>query len=164
MPRQNAEIIAHWETSIRGGALTPRVLLDRIETALREQEIDRIHFSYIVRPERGLFSARRLYLRIRFDRLFFDVSAFVNGDGLTVSYWLHREWPGLEELFGEIPVIGFLIERAAGRATYYHVDRITALQRLVHESIGRIVADAALDKPGDVLPGPGNVAIRDDIW
>lgn len=164
MAGTDGKILARWQTQLIGVSCTPLAFFEEVEDAVRECEFPDTSFSQITRREGGSFSARRVYLRIRFDRLFFDVSAFVSGGSLVVGYWLHEDLPGISDLFSEIPGIGFLLEQTMNSATYYRVDYFEHFQRAVHDSILHVVDELSERNGTALLSEAARQPIWDEIW
>ena len=143
---------------------TPLEFYSRVQERLEAARFDGLVFSEVTRRERGVLSARRVYLRIRRDHLFFDLSAFVAGDRLTVGYWLHADHPGIADLFSEVPGIRFAVEAFTGPATYYRIDLLEAFQHLVHDSILAVVDELAEESGGAMLPEQDRAPVWEEIW
>ncbi len=117
-----------------------------------------------MRGEGGTAAPQRIYLRVQFDRLFFDVSAFLSGESLVLGYWLHKDLPGLADLFEELPGVGHLLGLFIRPVTYYRVDLLENFQHTVHDAVQMVLR--SLD-PAGVLPTlleEPDAPERDDIW
>ena len=141
MPKADGNILARWQATLENAACSPLEFYERVESSLTECELPDLQFSYVDRNEGGWFAPRRTYLRIRFRRLYFDVSAFIGGNSLVVGWWLHEDAPGIKDLLAEIPGFGFLKGETPRSATYYAVDYAEFIQRAVHASILRAVEE-----------------------
>lgn len=163
MVSANGNILARWQTSLENVACSPLEFYDRVHRLLSERELPDLQFSYVTRTEGGWFSPRRVYLRIRYQRLYFDVSAFVAGTSLVVGWWLHLDQPGVLDLLAEIPGIGFLIGKTARAATYYQVDFIEFIERTVHDSILRVVDELSEEAGLESLPAEARAPVWEEI-
>jgi len=163
MPNPNENILARWQTALENAACSPLEFYEQVENSLAECELPNLSFSQITRNEGGWFSSRRVYLRIRYQRLYFDVSAFVAGDSLIIGWWLHEDAPGVMDLLAEIPGFGFLMERTTRAATYYTVDFVEYFQRTVHDSILRVVDDLREEHDLTCLPEEARVPVWEEI-
>ena len=123
-----------------------------------------LRFSHVTRNEKGWFSSRRVYLRIRYQRLYSDVYAFVAGRSLVVGWWLHLEQLSIADLLAEIPVFGFLIEKTARASTYYQADFLEFVQRAIHDSILRVVDEVSEDADLEYLPAEARDPVWEEIW
>lgn len=132
---QLGRILAHWETTLAGGGISPLAFYDTLEAAIAERQLPAVIISRATWREGGLFSAHREYLRIRCGALIFDLCGFPVGPDLQVAWWLGEAAPGLCELFYELPLIGPFIERACSPVTYYELDTAAHFQRTVHATV-----------------------------
>ena len=164
MPRSDGELLARWQGSIPAGDCTPLEFYMRVQERLTETEFDGLEFSEVTRRERGVFSARRIYLRIRCHHLFFDLSAFVAGGRLTVGYWFHADHPGIADLFSEVPGLRFAINAFTGPDTYFRIDLLEAFQHLVHDSILAIVDELSAEAGEIKLPDDDRPPVWEGIW
>jgi hypothetical protein len=164
MTKMSGEILARWQARLDGADCTPLEFFDLVQASVAEKDLPGISFSYVNRREKGWLSARRIYLRIRYRRLFFDVSAFVAGDSLVVGWWLHEDLPGVADLFSELPVIGFIMEKTVRAASYFSVDFTEYLQHAVHESILRVVDELSEENGLILLPDEARIPVREEIW
>ena len=131
---------------------------------MAECELPDLKISRITRNEGGWFSPRRIYLRIRYRRLYFDISAFVVGSSLIVGRWLHEDLSGVSALFMEIPGLGFFLEKTTRAATYYSVDFIEYFQRAVHDSVLQVVDELSEENGFAFLLEENRQPIWEEIW
>lgn len=164
MPNPNDNILARWQTTLETNGCSPLEFFDRIENSVAECELPDLKISRITRNEGGWFSPRRIYLRIRYRRLYFDISAFVVGSSLIVGWWLHEDLPGVSDLFMEIPGFGFFVEKAIRAATYYSVDYVEYFQRAVHDSVLRVIDELSEENGLALLPEENRQPIWEKIW
>ncbi len=164
MPNPDGNILARWQTSLEMPACSPLEFYETVENSLTEGELPNLLFSRITRNEGGWFSPRRIYLRIRYQRLYFDVSAFVAGNSLIVSWWLHEDFRGVADLLAELPFFSFLIEKTTRAATYYTVDFVEYFQHTVHETILRLVDDLREQNGLVLLPAEERIPVWEEIW
>jgi len=163
MPKTNGSILARWQTTLEKVGCSPLEFYDRVKNSLLECELPNLLVSQITRNEGGWFSPRRVYLRIRCQRLYFDVSSFVVGNSLIAGWWLHLDSPGVGELLTELPVLGFLMEKTSRAATYYSVDYIEYAQHAVHDSILRVVDELRAENDLTCLPGEARAPVWEEI-
>lgn len=164
MPKPDGDILARWQTTIETGACSPLEFYDRVENSLTECELPNLRFSRITRSEGGWFSPRRIYLRIRCQRLYFDVSAFVVGNSLIAGWWLHLDSPGVGDLLSELPIFSFLMEKTTRAATYYTVDYVEYIERAAHDSILRVVDQLREENGCGYLPDEARAPVWEEIW
>ena len=164
MARTKGQILARWRASLHDVDCTPLEFFALVREGVEASELPGLSFSEITRAEGGLFSPGRIYFRIRCDRLFFDISAFVAGRALAISYWLHEDLPGVRELFSEIPPLGFLIESVIKPATYYKVDLLETFQHAVHDAIIGIFDELSQRNGAPLLPDDLRQPIWEEVW
>lgn len=164
MPNSGGNILARWQARLENVVCSPLEFFEMVQLSVLEKELPNLSFSQIVRREGGWFSPQRVYLRIRFQKLYFDVSAFIVGNALIVGWWLHEDAPGVADLLAEIPGFGLLMEKTIGAATYYKVDFIEHFQRTVHESILRIIDELSEENGLQYLPDEARQPIWEEIW
>lgn len=164
MLNQHENILARWQTILENVEYSPLEFFDRIENSLMESGLPDLSISRIIRNEGGWFSQRRIYLRVRYQKLYFDISAFVVGSSLIISWWLHEDLSGVTDLLAEIPFFGFLIEQTTRAATYYAVDFIEYFQRAVHDSVLQIVDKLSEETGLMLLPEEQRQPLWEEIW
>lgn len=164
MPHSDGNILARWQTTLEMGVCSPLEFYEMIENSLTECELPNLQFSRITRNEGGWFSPRRVYLRIRWQRLYFDVSAFVVGNSLIVGWWLHQDSPGVGDLLSEISIFSFLMEKTTRAATYYTVDYVEFIQHAVHNSMLQVVDELREENGLGYLPDEARVPVWEEIW
>lgn len=89
--------LGHWSTLIEGLQASPEECYAAIEEAVRRREIPGVKFSRITHQEAGPLSAERVYLRVEWRLLGFDICAAPFGNGFFFSWWL-----------GELPPSNFI--------------------------------------------------------
>jgi hypothetical protein len=164
MSNTSGNILTRWQTSLKNVACSPLEFYELVERSLIESELPNLSFSQITRNEGGWFSPRRVYLRIRYQKLYFDVSAFVGGNALIVGWWLHEDAPGVADLLAELPGFGFLAEKTSRAATYYKVDFIEYFQRAVHASILQVIDRLSEENGLAYLPDKARIPVWEEIW
>ncbi|MBK8464956.1 MAG: hypothetical protein IPL32_03920 [Chloracidobacterium sp.] len=164
MAASEQELLARWSGSIRDAACSPLEFYDLVEQEILESGLAGVNFSQFTRREGGLFSPLRIYFRIRYDRLYFDLCAFVSGHSFVVSYWLHVERFGMVDLLEEIPGVGFLIETTLRPATYYSIDVIEHFQHEVHNAVMHVIDELSENDGAASLPPEARQPIWEQIW
>jgi hypothetical protein len=164
MPDRVGNILARWQARLDNVNCSPLEFFEMVQLSVLEKELPNLSFSQITRNEGGWFSPQRIYLRIRCQKLFFDVSAFIVGDCLIVGWYLHEDASGVADLLAEIPGFGLLMKKTTHAATYYKVDFIEHFQRTVHESILRIIDELSEENGLQYLPDEARQPIWEEIW
>jgi hypothetical protein len=135
-----------------------------VEAEIAASGLPDLRFSDIRRREGGWLSPYRMYLRVRYGPLFFDIGAIVAGNSLIVSWWLHRDAGGVMDMLAEIPVISLFLRRTIRAATYYKVDLIEHFQVIVHQAVSEVIRDLTEDSKLDYVPDEDGSLVREKIW
>src|SRR5712671_2489074 len=85
------DVVAHWSKLYEGFHTSSEKFYDAVEDALERREVPGIAVSSLVLNEGGLLSPNRSYLRVRADRLIFDICAAPFGTGFFFSWWLAQK-------------------------------------------------------------------------
>ncbi len=101
-------VVSHWSTLIEDFQGSSLAFYGAFEVALRRRDIPNTEKSRVDYRESGLLSARREYLRVRREKLVFDVCAAPFGTGFFVSYWLAEDRPQLNPLLKAMALFGLL--------------------------------------------------------
>jgi hypothetical protein len=86
-------IFSNWSTFIENLQTSPREFYDLVERAIQSRQIPTTSSSLIEWQEGGLFSAKRIYLRMARENLVFDLCGVCFGTGFFVSWWLGETRP-----------------------------------------------------------------------
>lgn len=164
MPNKDGIILARWQTFLETVPCSPLEFYAMVEDLLVDSELPDISFSEVRRNEKGWFSPKRVYLRIRYRQLYFDVSAFVAGNALVIGWWLHQDSPGLSDLLAEIPGIRFFLERTIHHSTYYQVDYVEYFQHHIHALILQAVDELRNENGLPLLLNEVRIPIWEDVW
>src|ERR1044071_5645254 len=78
-------LIAHWYRLFDRLEASPQEFYRSLEQAIRERQVPSLRIARVGWLEGGLLSGRREYLRLRRERLIFDICAAPFGTGFFVS-------------------------------------------------------------------------------
>ena len=81
------EIISHWPKLMENFQFSSQEFYAKLEAALAQRKIPDLRVERVDWKEGGPLSARREYLRVRRERLVFDVCGAPFGTGFFVSLW-----------------------------------------------------------------------------
>lgn len=116
MPASN-ELTSHWHHSVEGLSTSSLDFFTSIEDALKTKEAP-VRTERIQLGEGGVLSARRVYLRVAYERFVFDIGAAPFGKDFFFSWWLGRRSTGLGALgclvLVGLPIVFMLCVQAAG--------------------------------------------------
>lgn len=102
------EVISHWSTLIENFQVPPLSFYQAVEEALVRREVPQTKNSRVDYREAGALSANREYLRVKRDKLVFDIYAAPFGTGFFVSYWLAEDRVQLNPILRVLAVLGML--------------------------------------------------------
>lgn len=86
-----SEVVGHWPKLIEGLTFSSQEFYARVEKALADKQVPDLEVSRVDWKEGGALSARREYLRLTRERMFFDVCAAPFGTGFFVSIWFDEK-------------------------------------------------------------------------
>ena len=81
-------VISHWSKLLEGFQYSPREFYEALQKAIERREMPKAALSRISRPEGGIGSGYREYLRLERAEHTVDVCAAPFGSGFFVSEWL----------------------------------------------------------------------------
>lgn len=131
-------LLAHWNT-ISPVQISPLTFYATVEDAIARRNLPGVITSRVFWQQGAWLSARRQYLRVRRQRLAFDICGIPLGDSFQVSWWLSEIAPGPMGLFFEISVLGPFLERMISPVTFYQVDTTVHFQHSVHEAVLQVI-------------------------
>lgn len=85
------EVVEHWYSLVSDQNFSSLEVYDHIEDRIKEQQVPALEVSRIDLSEGGAFSAKREYLRMKRERLIFDVCAAPVGVNYFFSYRFYVE-------------------------------------------------------------------------
>lgn len=127
---------SHWHYMFETIPFTPLEFYESVEKMVSAKEIEGLTYTNIKHSERGLLSANRVYLRIKFREYMMDICAapFAK-ESFFVSWWLGDAGVTLRDYLMAIPVIGRLFSRR--EKTFYEKDT----EIMFKETVARCVKD-----------------------
>src|SRR5262245_44849786 len=106
MPRNpDGLVLSHWHTLFEDFSTSSQEFYAAVETAIRERKLPDIEISRECFSEGGIGTAEREYLRIKRNRIAFDICSAPYGGGHFFSWWLARVPPR----FGVFTAIGIFL-------------------------------------------------------
>ena len=131
-------LISYWNASLCA-QLSPSAFYEQLEDEIQCEELPDLDMTRSFLREGGWFSARREYLRIRWNNFVFDICGFPVGRSFTVSWWLGTIENNVGGLFFEIPLLGEFLRERISPVTYYIIDAEASFQRAIHNAVLRVV-------------------------
>ena len=84
-------MLHYWPELIEGMRFSTKEFYERTEAALQARNIPELEVTHVDIKEGGPMTPRREYLRLRRERLVFDICAMPFGSGFYVSEWFWRQ-------------------------------------------------------------------------
>jgi len=138
-------IYSRWHHSFDGLQFSSMDFFKTVEESISKRQIPELSFKRINLHEKGMFSAKREYLRISRNEYAYDIGAAPFGTGFFVSYWFGEKLGFWKRLILSIPLIGYLYSRSLKRKTYFEHDTENMFKGGVHSSIMESIEGIPLD-------------------
>jgi len=91
MPRNSdGNVLSNWHTLFEDFSTSSQAFYSAVEEAVLERKLPDIEISRVLFNEGGFGSAKREYLRIKRNRIAFDICSAPYGNGHFFSWWLAR--------------------------------------------------------------------------
>ena len=135
-------VSSHWHTMIEGLEITPSEFYEELQRVLAEKKLPNARQFEIHHKEGGIFSQKRLYLRVTRKNHAFDICGAPFGNGTFFSWWLGELPTWFFTILYSLPVIfwlGVLLEKLFKPETYYKIDSMLMFQSLVHSAVMEVV-------------------------
>jgi len=127
--------LSRWHRLFGGLQESSQKVYAAIEEQVQKQNIPDVKLSRVTYSEKGIFSAKREYLRVKRQGRIFDICAAPFGDNFFVSWWL-GETPGfIASLIMKIPYVGAFLVGTFKPQTYYTLDTTLMFQNSVHSAV-----------------------------
>jgi hypothetical protein len=126
-------VVSHWHYSAENVSTSTVDFYRDIDRALTAKDLP-VKTERITWREGHIFSSKREYLRITYEKYVFDVGAAPFGSDFFWSWWMGTKPRLLESL----PYVGFLVRYFIKPTTYYSEDT----RQMFEETIHRVVLDA----------------------
>ena len=139
-------VVSHWYQRFEGFSIEPKAFYDTLGRAIEKRKIPDSTMNQIECTEGGVFSAKRLYLRVDRKNHYFDICGAPFGNGFFISWWLIQKPAGC--LTGcllsltPIPWLGGFAQvllNMFSPITYYRVDTELMFQSAVHAAVLEVV-------------------------
>jgi hypothetical protein len=132
---QKLKFDSYWHQMLYGFSYSPKDFYYKVEKELRKKSIDGIQFNLIELKKGGLFSGKRVYLRITWKTYIYDICCTPIGDSVFISWYSEKRLGFIPKLISAMPLIGrFLIKRFYP-ITYYTIDLENMFVTYAHQAI-----------------------------
>jgi hypothetical protein len=127
--------LSRWHRLFVGLQESSQKVYAAIEEQVRKQNIPDVKLSRVTYSEKGIFSAKREYLRVKRQGRIFDICAAPFGNNFFVSWWLGQTPGFIASLLMKIPYIGPFLVGKFKPETYYTLDTTLMFQDSVHTAV-----------------------------
>ncbi|MBL7722921.1 MAG: hypothetical protein JNK27_02180 [Chitinophagaceae bacterium] len=114
------KVLSHWHHRFTSTPFSPQEFYDKVEANLKAKELDKLSVYRLTYSEGGFLSPQRIYLRIQYKELIYDVCAAPYAKEFFVSWWLGEADNPTYNFLIAIPFIGKLFEKRA--KTFFEMD------------------------------------------
>ncbi len=137
---KKADIIhAHWHHSFNNLQESPQKFYNNLVQAISQRKLPDIDISRIDYREGAVFSAKRLYLRVKRKEYVFDICAFPFGSGFYCSWWLGEKLSLFWYLVMIIPFLGIPLMVIFRPDTYFRQDTALMFQDSVASAVFEVI-------------------------
>lgn len=125
-------VVSHWHYSVENLSASALSFYKEIERVLQAKQVD-VKAERVNWREGHIFSAKREYLRLTYEKYVFDICAAPFGQDFFWSWWMGTKPRFLESL----PYVGFIFRRLVKPDTYFSEDT----RKMFEETVHRVVVD-----------------------
>ena len=117
-----------------------------LEKELDKHRLPDLQISKVRLKEGHIFSSRRLYLRLKWGTLEYNVCAAPFASGFFISWWLINHIPLFMVSINRIPYVGSRIVNLFFPVTYYKIDTGSMYMTYVHSCVQKVIKDITEEK------------------
>jgi hypothetical protein len=158
------EYHSNWNTLLDGFDFSPKEFYRLLKTELQSHGITKIKIKEIYINEGGVFSHSRIYLRVTWKSLQYDICAAKFGNGFFISWWMLYKNSFTKILVSKIPFFGLWIVNKLFPTTYYQVDTASMLMSYAQKSVLNVIEEITNNKGVRTLTEAERKPILNDIY
>ena len=125
-------VVSHWHYSVENLSTSALDFYKEIERVLQAKQVD-VKTERVNWREGHIFSAKREYLRVTYEKYVFDICAAPFGKDYFWSWWMGTK----QRLLESLPYVGFLFKYVVKPDTYFSEDT----RKMFEETVHRVVLD-----------------------
>lgn len=131
---------SHWHHMFETVPFKPTEFYDSLKKGIDEKGMEGISFSNITHHEKGILSAKRLYMRVKFREHIMDICAapFAK-EAFFVSWWLGGAGVTFRDVLITLPIIGKLFNRR--EMTFYEQDTEIMFKETIAGCVKQTIED-----------------------
>jgi hypothetical protein len=142
------EKVKPWQHYFEGQRFSAEEFYQKIETALKEKELEGVSYAREYFTEVHMLSARREYLRISREELVYFVCVAPFSTGTFVSWWQCEK---RSMLLHKIPTLAKLLGKNREYKTFYQIDTEAMYTSVVHNTITKLLDEQLKQNGSRVL-------------
>lgn len=139
MEKVGPELVAHWNIFYDGLSFSPQTFYQYLKSVIESHNLKDVKIDITTFREKSVFSAKRLYLRIRRGPLTYYVCAAPYGEGFFFSSWFFQHHPFIRKFLRSIPLIGNALDNLLFPLTFHVVDSTNMFNLIIQESVKQTV-------------------------
>ncbi len=139
MTKRVTHLKAHWHHSFKNLQESPQKFYNNLVQAISERNIPGIDISRIEYREGAVFSAKRLYLRVKRKEHVFDICAAPFGSGFFFSWWRGVKVSLFWDLVMDIPFLGISLMALFRPETYFRQDTGLMFQDSIASAVFEVI-------------------------
>jgi len=143
---KNPNYHSHWNTLVDNFHFSTFDFYELLEKELNKHRLPDLQISKVRLKEGHMLSSRRLYLRLTWGSLQYDICAAPFASGFFVSWWLINHVPLPMILIYRIPYVGKRMVDLFFPMTYYKTDTTSMLMTYVHSCVQKVIKDITEEK------------------
>jgi len=141
---------SHWNTLLDNLTHSTTDFYDQLSAELSSQNIEGLSIERVNLDTGGVFSHKRLYLRVQWREYTYDCCCAPFGKGTFVSWWMYTRSAKAEEYIGKIPMIGSWLVKKFYPVTIYRMDTASMFMTYTQASVLKVI-DAITKEKGTRL-------------
>ncbi|RZK12947.1 MAG: hypothetical protein EOO46_01280 [Flavobacterium sp.] len=133
------EDVPYFQHHFRDIQVSPKEFYQAVTDVLKDHQIPGLWTSIVTRPEGGIFSPSRMYLRISRKNIVIDLCSFHFGTGQFVSCRTGYRTNLRTKALGEKTIANRILEIAHFQQTFYRRDQQAMFRKLVDGAINEVI-------------------------
>lgn len=127
---------SHWHHYMETVPFSPQEFYEAVEDAIENEEIPMVQLSRISYPQGGIFSADRIYLRVKCREYVFDICAAPFAKGFFISWWMGEIPDAARDFFANMPWIGIFFQKR--QKTFFELDNEALFKESVSHTVKKV--------------------------
>lgn len=128
------QVLSHYGQAISKCTMSGEQFYDLLDKTIKQHQFPDVKTEKVSLKESGILSSNRIYFRVKFGNLVYDICAMQFGVDFCISSWLYETEGTVRQLLKFTKVGDFLKERAA-KKTFYEADQESMFKFCVHNSL-----------------------------